>query len=320
MLGCEEDNNVIAKVPLPALLLPAGVRKIKAKEKAAAAGKAPEAPEQKTGNPVGLFFRGMATPVVVNHDSELTINAPLAERTPFLKYNGRRTYTRLRQIPMQLVKAVCKRFGCTVNDALLAAWTGAIRRYGAEVRADARLKKEGEELEFKTMIKLGLPRKVDETDMNSALCNNMLFATCPLPIDQSSAEMRLEKTVRSLSNLKSRSYMSGLIGFTKFITSVAPVGVMRKAASETFSKHSMLISTMPFSTVPVTLPKKGGEEVQEVQMVFPNCIPQLSIITYNGHVDANFVADPELYPNPAILGDFWMREFEALGSSTGAPA
>jgi hypothetical protein len=220
---------------------------------------------------------------------------------------------------MELVKAVCKRSGCTVTDALLAAWAGALRRYGIEVRADVRLQKENEELEFKTLLMLGLPRKVDERDMTSALCNNMLFTSCPLPIDQPSAEMRLAKTVQSLSNLKSIPYMTGLIGFTKFATSVSPLSIMRKVASETFSKHSMLISSMPFTTVPVTLPKMG-EEVKEVQMVFPNCVPQLSLITYSGHVDANFVADPELFPNADILGDFWLREFEALGSLAGASA
>jgi hypothetical protein len=219
---------------------------------------------------------------------------------------------------MDLVKAVRQRFGCTVNDALMAGWTGALRRYGAEVRGDARLQEGGGKLEFKAMLMLGLPREVDENNMTSSLCNNMLFTSCPLPIDEDSAVGRLTKTVQACKNLKSKAYMAGLKGFTNFITSVAPNGLLRKAASETFCKHSMLISNVPGTTGPMVFPKHGGEEVKEIQMVFPNVISQLSIITYNGYVNANLVVDPELFPNATVLSDFWIQELQTLANTTDA--
>jgi len=264
---------------------------------------------------IGAFLRGALLPVSAKPDSELSINPPLAERTPFQPFNGRRVMTRFPPVPMASVKAVTARYGCSVNDAVMAALTGALRRYGLEVRGDARLQAGAGALEFKTMLMIGLPRPINEQDLASSLCNNMLFASCPLPIDEPTAHGRLQRTMAACANLKSKAYMTGLTGVTNFLKGIAPDSILRKAVAETMCKHTLLVTNMPSPTVPITCPKDGGEVIREIQMVFPNAITQISLISYNGNVHGNIVADDSLFPDPAALGRIWLSEFAILGES-----
>jgi len=316
LLGCE-DEDVISKIPLPRIFLPPSYQK---REKAPADPSCslqskPRVPRKSCsccGN-AGSYMQGLTISAKAVHDSELSINAPLKERQPYLKYNGRRHFQPFPVVSMDLVAAARRAHDATVNDVMLAAITGAMRRYAAEVRGDEKLKDgRAAKLEFKAILMLGLPRKMDESDLTSALTNKMLFSSCSLPIGEPTVEGRIDKTKAACEVLKSPAYIAGLNNFTGFIKGVAPKSFMRKAAAETFSKHSLLITNIPTATVPLTFPKGGDAIIQELHMVFPNIIPQLSILSYNGNINANLVADPALFPEPERLGQFWVSELEAL--------
>lgn len=315
MLDCE-GGDVLSKIPLPAALLP------KEKRKPEQVPQEPEAVSPRAGPrscwsrvldfPVLRFMQGALVPVLLKHDSELALNAPLAQRTPYLRFNGHRVYTRFPPADMSVVKKIKDIHRCSVNDVLMAALTGALRRYGAEVRKDPKLMDGGPKLEFKSMIMMALPRPLDSNDLPGSLANKMLFASCPLAIDQSTPLQRLDRTIGNFRNLKSKPFIAGVIGLTNFVKEVAPKSLLRKVASETFSKHSLLVTNVPCTSVPISFPKEGGVTINEVHMIFPNIITQVSIMTYNGHVNANLVADPELFPEPEALGRFWLDEFDLL--------
>ncbi|CAE8649656.1 unnamed protein product [Polarella glacialis] len=184
-IGCE-GGDLLSKIPLPKVMLPPSQQNM------APSLSSSSSPASVTGRALGnpcsccsavcAFCRGCSVVLTAQHDSELLLNAPLEERTPFIRFNGQRVHSRFPPVPMSSVKAVCKKHGCTVNDVLMAAMTGALRRYGAEVRGDPNLLSDDTELEFKSMVMIGLPRPIDENDMMSALANNILFASVPLPI------------------------------------------------------------------------------------------------------------------------------------------
>lgn len=97
LLGCE-CGDFMSKVPLPSALLPPGVRKYDS------AGELAPARANKccqACSPMS-FLRGAAVSLLTKHDSELKINAPLAKRTPFLRFNGQRVYRRFPPVPMVL--------------------------------------------------------------------------------------------------------------------------------------------------------------------------------------------------------------------------
>lgn len=268
-------------------------------------------------NGVRMFFRAALSILIVRPDSELKLNPPLRDRTPFLPFSGRRIYARLPPVSMHTIKAVRDRHGCTVNDVVLAALTGALRNYCATDLGDTRLQG-NPHLEFKSFLMIGLPRAVDPSDPSVSLRNSILFASCPLPIDGPTAESRLVRVMAACSNMKSASYLMGLSLTTKTLARLAPPALFRKAVSEAMSKHSCLITSVPFPTVPVRWPRQKGETIKEVQMVFPNCIPQFSIVSYYGFVYGNLVADPELIPDGAAFGRRWVSEFEVLAAKPPA--
>lgn len=308
LLGCQ-DGDPMSKVPLPNSMLPASARKSPTAADASNKVSRPRAGDCCAS--ACAFCSGAMVPLTVKSDSDLVLNAALKDRVPFLKFNKQRVYTRLPPISMSRISAVRKNHSCSVNDALMAALTGALRRYGAE-QGDPLLKGDGQSLEFKSMLMIALPRPLDENDYAGSLCNNMLFASCPLPIDESSPDRRMGRVIEACEKLKSKAYMGGLVGLTNFLQSAAPSSVLRKAASEVFSKHSLLVTNVPGMTCPVWFPREGGETMQEIQMVFPNVVTQFSLLSYNGSVHGNIVADPALFADPELFGRMWVEEFEIL--------
>merc|ERR1712070_383172 len=96
---------------------------------------------------------------------------------------------------------------------------------------------------------------------------------------------------------------------TKFLTAVAPSSVMRSIASEAISKATANTTCVPLTSVPFSF---GGEEVKEVQCIFVNNIPQISLLTYNGMVYWNIGHDPALIPNAKKIGEYFSAEFDEL--------
>jgi len=162
---------------------------------------------------------------------------------------------------------------------------------------------------------IALPRKIDESNMFSALANKILFASMPLAIDEATAQGRMRRTIDACADLKSKPYMSGLIGFSNIMTSIIPHGVLRKAAGEVWSKHTFQVTNVPATDVEMTLPGEAGEPVKEISLVIANVMPQMSIITYNGMVYASLVADPSIIPDAAKLGQLWDAEFDVLAAA-----
>lgn len=261
-------------------------------------------------SPVVMFFRGVMSLLIMKQDSEIRMNPPLAQRTPYLMYPGHHRYSRMPPVSMTAVRAVREKHGCTVNDAIMAALSGAIRKYGAQELKDPLLADTHRvPLECKSFMLLGMPRPIDPKDPSKSLANNILTPVFRLPVDEPTATGRLRRTVAMCNNLKSMAYITGISLTTKFLTSVAPTSIMRSIASEAISKGTANTTCIPLTTVPLSL---GGQEVKEVQCIFVNNIPQISLLTYNGFIYWNIVHDPRLIPDAVALGRHFVAEFAEL--------
>jgi len=262
--------------------------------------------------PVVQFVRGVLSLLVMNPDSDFKMN-PLAPRTPCLPYTGAHRYTRFPPVSMSAVKAVREKHGCTVNDAIMAALAGALRKYGAEDLKDPLLlSSHSGKLECKAFMLLGLPRPISDKDSSVSTVNNILTPVFRIPIGEPTAGGRLRQTVAMCNDLKSMAYILGIKLTTKFITQVAPTSVMRSIASEAISKGSANITCLPLTQTAFSI---FGQEAKEVQCIFVNNIPQISALTYNGQVYSNIVCDPLLIPNAKALGQHFLAEFDALAQA-----
>lgn len=257
-----------------------------------------------------MFFKGVLSLLVMKADAEIKMNPPLTQRTPYLAYSGQHVFTRMAPVPMSKVKAVREKHGCTVNDAIMAALAGALRKYGSEELKDPLLMgASSKAVECKSFMLLGLPRPINEKDASESLTNNILTPVFRIPIDEPTAAGRLKRAVAMCNDLKSMAYIAGIKLTTKFITGVAPTSVMRSIASEAISKGTANVTCLPLPTVGFTF---SGQEVKEVQCIFVNNIPQISLLTYNGHIYWNIVHDPALIPNAKALGEYFLSEFDDL--------
>lgn len=120
------------------------------------------------------------------------------------------------------------------------------------------------------MVMLALPRECDKANPAIALQNKMLFSSVRLPVEDGTRHGRVKKMAEACGDLKSLAYMhlrcvetpsfrarTGLKLFTKLAT-LAPRGFRNKATSETWSKHSFLITNVPSTTGPMCLGSPFG--------------------------------------------------------------
>lgn len=308
LMGCK-DGDVLTKIPLPAMLLgkAAPPRKVSDSKPKIAHRKDNAIVSCMKG--VKMFLKGVFSILIMKDDDEFKMNAPKSERRPFLQYSGKRAFVRMPCVPTATIKAVRAAHGCTFNDAIMAALTGALRRYSIEVLGEENL--DGDR-ECKAFMLLGLPRPVDPKNPSVSLANNILTPVFRIPLGESTPIARLKRCVERCNDLKSMAYLTGIRLTTKIITMLAPTAVMKKLASECVSKCTMNITNVPLPDVPTTF---FGEEMKEVQFLFVNAIPQVSMLSYNGQLHWNLVVDPDKFPNAAEFGTIFLKELEVLAKS-----
>lgn len=313
LMGVQEGHP-LANIPLPRAILPPFARK---PEDATPKRRDSTAHRGFFANCCCGFFRGVRNfmrgffvMLATSYDSDLPVNAPLTQRRPRLKFSGKRRLTRLPTVPLSTVKRARENHDVTLNDIVMAAVTGAIRRYCVH-KGDTQLT-EGRPVECKSMLMLALPRECDISNPTIALQNKMLFSSVRLPVQEGTRAGRVKKMAEACSDLKSMAYMMGLKFFTN-LASMSPRAFLNKATGESWSKHSFLITNVPSTTGPMTWPKgEGGEQLQGITMVIANVMNQVSVISYNGELYSSLVSDPDVIDEEAEFCKIWLSEFEAL--------
>jgi len=314
MLNLASGGNVLDSIPLPAALKGA----MKQKDPAEAPVEKMTSEERRLGccrrrcRNNSQFWKGACSALTMGYDSDLKVNPPQNERKPFLPYSGRHVFTKMPATPTSLIKQVRAVHKCTFNDAIMAALSGAFRRYSIEKLDDPLLKGGQKDVEVKSFMLLALPRPVTDADPDAALVNNFLTPVFKLAVNETTPKARLEATVAACNELKSRSYVSGIWTTTKTLSALLPASVLTKAVSEAISKLTANITSVPLPDEAMTF---QGKEVKGVQMIFVNNVPQVSILSYNGTLNWNMVTDPQLIAEPEELGRFFEEEMEALAKA-----
>merc|ERR1740121_555856 len=252
----------------------------------------------------GSFWRGICSVLVMGYDSELRINPPIPDRKPYLVYSGRHRYTKMPIVDCALISAARKIHKCTFNDVVMAALSGAFRRYSIEKLDDPLFKKQ-DEVECKSFMLLALPRPVSEADPDAAIVNNFLTPVFRLAVNEPTPASRLQKVVAMCNDLKSRSFVSGIWVTMKAVTALLPVFAMKKITSEAISKLTCNITSVP---LPDEIMDFAGKPVTGVQVIFVNNIPQISILSYKKELHWNMVSDPQLITEPEAIGKYFEDE------------
>jgi WS/DGAT/MGAT family acyltransferase len=206
-------------------------------------------------------------------------------------------------ISLAEVKAAGAAGGGTINDVLVAATTGALRRYltGRGVSVD--------ELE----IRVAVPVNLRPLDRAADLGNQFGLVFLPLPIGIDDPRERLAEVKRRMDDLKSSLQPAIAMGVLSLI-GYAPSRVQPLAVQFFGSKASAVLTNVPGPREPLYM---AGKRLRRAMFWVPQSGRLglgISILSYNGEVLVGVASDAGLVPDPERI----VAEFEAdLAQLTG---
>jgi WS/DGAT/MGAT family acyltransferase len=234
------------------------------------------------------------------------VNSLTLENDPVTRFKGP-LGTRKRVAwaePLQLgeVKAVSKAFGCTVNDVLIAAVTGAFRQYMISV---------GDDPESLPDIRATVPVNLRPLEHAQELGNHfgLVFLSLPLSIDNPLE--RLYAVNDRMNELKSSKQAAVTLGFLAAL-GIGPSAVQKPVLDLLSQKATAVLTNVPGPQQPLYL---AGSRMKE--MMF--WVPQngsvglgISILSYNSKVFFGLISDYRLLPEPSAVISRFKTEFEKL--------
>ncbi len=228
------------------------------------------------------------------------------ENDPVTRFKGR-LGTRKRVAwaePLDLneVKSVSKAFGCTVNDALIAAVTGAIREYMISVGDDP------EELQD---VRATVPVNLRPLEHAQELGNHFGLVFLSLPLGVDNPLERLYVVNDRMNELKSSKQAAVTLGFLAAL-GMGPSAVQKPVLDMLSQKATAVLTNVPGPQQPLYL---AGSEMKEMMFWVPqngNIGLGISILSYNGKVFFGLISDHRLLSDPSAVITRFKREFEKL--------
>jgi diacylglycerol O-acyltransferase len=216
--------------------------------------------------------------------------------------SGRKRVAWAEPIVLEDVKAAGKRLGATINDILMTAAAGALRRYLLII----------DEIVELDHLNVAVPFNLRPLDQPiKTLGNQFGLVIVPLPVGQRSAMQRLESVCRAMRDLKDSHQAQiyyGLLG----ILGKGPARMEQTALEVLTRKASLVMTNVPGPKHPLYL--AGSRMVQPMVWVpqSGNVGVGLSILSYHDTVQFGVVADKHLVPDPNVIVEAFVQSLNEL--------
>jgi WS/DGAT/MGAT family acyltransferase len=203
--------------------------------------------------------------------------------------------------PLDRVKAIGKGLDATVNDVLVAAVSGGLRRYMLEVGDDPTLG------DITAMVPVNLRPENDHNQLG----NEFALVYLCLPVSLTDAHDRLLMTKRHMDVLKS-SPEPFLVYQILGVIGTLPGDVAKQATTWFAAKASAVLTNVPGPRQQIYF---AGKPLKDLMFWVPqsgNISMGISIISYNGNVMLGIMADEQLVTNPQRVIDGFEQELADL--------
>ena len=204
-------------------------------------------------------------------------------------------------IPLTDIKAAGRRLSGTVNDVLLAAVAGALRRYlhdRGESLADAR-------------IRALVPISLRPSGTESELGNRIGIVLLPMPVDVAGPLDRFRELKRRMDEYKGT--LEAPIIYTAMNTfGRAPSGVVGPLVDHLCSRATVVVTNVKGPQEPLYLAGAPLEEFMFWIPRFGGIGLGVGIVSYNGQVRVGIISDRDVVPDPAAVSTAFRQEFDAL--------
>ncbi|HEY5116313.1 MAG TPA: WS/DGAT domain-containing protein, partial [Nakamurella sp.] len=207
--------------------------------------------------------------------------------------------------PMSLaaVKEVGRGEGATVNDVLLAAIAGGLRRYLKLHRDEVR--------EIQWMVPVNL--KPFAENLPAELGNYFALVMLPMPLGEASARERIGQMKAQMRRIKRSDEVVLTFGLQRFM-SVSPDQVQFVLTNFFANKTVGVLTNVPG---PRGLLRFAGSPVTQIVGFAPCSGDQpmtATIFSYHGTVTVGFASDAGLVPDPDVLVALVADEVAAMQS------
>lgn len=206
------------------------------------------------------------------------------------------------RVPVDDVKAISRRIGGTVNDVLLTAVAGALRRY-LQFRGD---KPDGKDVNAMVPVNL---RPVSEAD---ELGNRFGLVYLAIPVGERDPAERLRLVKKRMDAVKKTP--EPFVAFQLLnALGLAPAEVADLVVNMFGAKSTAVMTNVVGPRQPVWF---AGSRIADMMFWVPQSGRMglgVSIFSYDGHVVVGVATDAGLVPDPERIAFFFEEELAALG-------
>ncbi len=210
-------------------------------------------------------------------------------------------------IPLRDVSQVKKALGGTINDTLICAIAGGLRRYLVQYGAPV------DGLNFRAAIPVNL-RELEDTH---TLGNKFGLVFLSLPVGIADPEERLTELRKRMDRLKGSKEAPLFFGLLKALGHVPPklqTPIVRLLAN----KITAVMSNVPGPAKPLYF---AGQEVDNMMFFVPQAgrvALGISLFSYNGTILVGVNTDEGLIPDPEQIIDGFNQEFAVMQERAAA--
>jgi hypothetical protein len=208
-------------------------------------------------------------------------------------------------LKLEFIKSIKNKANVTVNDVLLSAFTGAIKKFN-EQKGGRR-----EDVSSRCLMPFSLPRSSKEfSDPSTALRNYWVMCSIPLPLAPLTAIQRLEKCNVTTTEVKKSPTAFVQMYLQELLPHILPKFLQLKTAHDIFSRHTVVFSNVPG---PANVIAMCDEPVIGMQVLFPNILPTCIVLSYAGNVFLNLNIDDDNIPGlENELPKYFIEELKEL--------
>ncbi|KAJ3410400.1 hypothetical protein HDV05_003834 [Chytridiales sp. JEL 0842] len=233
----------------------------------------------------------------------------------FYEFNPRRHIVRFKDISLAFVKSVKNAYGCSLNDVMLAALSGAYRKYLIETHDPslAGFEDSDKDILFRVSIPYSLPRPMNSLELH----NKFVIVSCKLPVGINGApSRRLEKVKSEMNDIKQRPDPIAQVVIQYLAYALFGRTVLSFLSLQVAARMSAACTNVPG---PQETGYIGGKEVLAVHPVITTTGCMWAIFSYAGKVMINFNADVRQYTqkDPNRIAELFIEELEAMKAETG---
>jgi WS/DGAT/MGAT family acyltransferase len=238
---------------------------------------------------------------------------------PKTSFNGRITPHRrfaFGQMSLEEVKEVKNAFGATVNDVVVSICAGAVRRWLIA----------HDELPDEPLV-AQVPVSVRTDEQAGTYGNRILLMSSPLLTNIEDPVERLAAHHEALSDMKDR-HRALPAELLQDANHFIPPAVFSRAAQLTFRlatsrpgrpTWNLVISNVPGPQFPLFMAGAELKANYPVSVITDGMGLNITVMSYNGHMDYGIVADRDQMPDVWKLLDWLRDELDALREAAGLP-